>query len=108
MKNASNARAAGLYEISYGNVKEALRSKNKEELLALLDELSERYAVVKQFMLERFLLESGNARKLVNSLLAEICKVTSKPAWSQGWEDEYYLPDYSHLEEQFAELAKKG
>ncbi|MDR1133869.1 MAG: hypothetical protein LBL05_06865, partial [Synergistaceae bacterium] len=39
---------------------------------------------------------------------AEICKVTSKPAWSQGWEDEYYLPDYSHLEEQFAELAKKG
>ncbi|MDR3165955.1 MAG: hypothetical protein LBU13_10310 [Synergistaceae bacterium] len=96
------------YKISYDDVEEALQSKNKEELLDLITELAGHYTAVKQFILEKYLLDSGSARKLVDSLLDEIHDVTSEHAWSRSWDDVCYLPDYSHLEEQFGELAKKG
>ncbi|MDR1579164.1 MAG: hypothetical protein LBS35_02305 [Synergistaceae bacterium] len=108
MKDTSRTLGAGDGDVSHGSVKDALQSKSKEELLTLLSELSERYGNVRQFILERSLLDSGNTRKLVKSLLDEIRDVTSEPAWSRSWEDRCDLPDYSHLEEQFAELAKKG
>ena len=108
MKNAAKRHGAGRDKISCDNVEKALRSKSKEELLDLVSELSGRYADARQFILERYLLDSGGTRKLVNSLLDEIHDLTSEHAWSRSWDDVYHLPDYSHLEEQFAELAKKG
>ena len=45
---------------------------------------------------------------MVYSLLSEIHNLTSEHAWSRSWDDVRHLPDYSHVEEQFAELAKKG
>ena len=67
MKNAAKRYGAGRDKISCDNVEKALRSKSKEELLDLVSELSGRYADARQFILERYLLDSGDTRKLVNT-----------------------------------------
>jgi uncharacterized Zn finger protein len=92
----------------YGEVKKTLQLKNKKELIDLLVELSERYPDVERFILERSPLDSGKTRKFVASLRSEIHNLTSEPVWSRHWSNECHLPDYSHLQQMFEDLAEGG
>ncbi|MDR1622808.1 MAG: hypothetical protein LBS00_10580 [Synergistaceae bacterium] len=90
-------------------VRDFLQSKNEEELRELVAELAQRYLDVSRFLRERALLESGNANKLISSLRSEIRSITEGPVggWDR-WEGSVDMPDYSHVEEQFEQLARQG
>ena len=101
---ANNEESDAYYE----TVKQKLRGKGKKELLELLAEVAEYNWDVGRFILERAMMDSGDMEKLVESLLAEIRSVTSEPAWGSEWSGEGHIPDYSHLQQQFASLEKRG
>ena len=101
---ANNEESDAYYE----TVKQKLRGKSKKELLELLAEVAEYNWDVGRFILERAMMDSGDMEKLVESLLAEIRSVTSEPAWGSEWSGEGHIPDYSHLQQQFASLEKRG
>jgi uncharacterized Zn finger protein len=92
----------------YEEVKEKLQGKSKKELLELLAEAAENDWSAGRFILGRAMMNSGDMKNLVKSLLDEIRSVTSKPAWSREWSDKSYLPDYSHLYQRFAALKKRA
>jgi len=89
-------------------VEKILEKKTKKDLLALLIELSDHYADVFRFIIESEQLDSGQPDKLVRSLSAEIRTLTAEPVWYDGWRDQGNLPDFSHIEEQLGELARRG
>jgi uncharacterized Zn finger protein len=86
-----------------------LQSQNEEELRELVAELAQRYSDVSRFLRERALLESGNAGKMISSLRREILSITEEPVggWDR-WRDDNDIPDYSHVQEQFEQLARQG
>ncbi|MDR2178666.1 MAG: hypothetical protein LBP21_00020 [Synergistaceae bacterium] len=92
----------------YDEVKKKLKGRSQEELLELLAEVAEDNWKAGYFILERAMLDSGNIKKFVKSLVAEIRRLASEPVWSRRWQDGARLPDYSHLKQQFLLLEKRG
>ncbi|MDR1966571.1 MAG: hypothetical protein LBQ36_07655 [Synergistaceae bacterium] len=85
-----------------------LEKKTHSELIELLLRMAGIYPDVKRFIRENEAIASGKTNALVDSLRREIVKVASQPAWSNHWNDERNLPDYSHLKESFESLLANG
>jgi uncharacterized Zn finger protein len=85
-----------------------LDNRNRDELLHLLIDLSDRFPDVRQHIIESEQLASGQADKLVRALRSEIRNLTAEPAWYNHWNGEGNLPDYTHLEEKLRALANQG
>lgn len=81
---------------------------DKEELVALLMDLSGRYPEIERGMLEKEQLATGRVDKVVSSLRREIRNISAEPAWHNPWKDEGNLPDYSHVREQLQALLTNG
>jgi len=81
---------------------------DREELVALLIDLSGRYPEIERGLLEKEQLATGRVDKIVRSLRREIREVTAEPAWRNHWNDEGNLPDYSHVREQLQTLLESG
>ncbi|WP_054692695.1 hypothetical protein [Geotalea toluenoxydans] len=81
---------------------------DKEELVALLMDLSGRYPEIERGMLEKEQLATGRVDKVVSSLRREIRNITAEPAWHSHWEDEGNLPDYTHVRKQLQALLTNG
>jgi uncharacterized Zn finger protein len=91
-----------------GALRKIFEKMNKDNLVALLVELSGRFPEFERELLEKEQLATGQVDPLVNSLLREIRSLTSEPVWSDHWKGEGSFPDYSHLLEQFRALLGKG
>jgi uncharacterized Zn finger protein len=89
-------------------VQTILQKKKKSELLAMLVDYAGRFPEVRQNILETDQLQSGDIKKLVHSLAAEIDEVTQEDAYYNSWRDEGSLPDYSHIQQQLAALLSMG
>lgn len=89
-------------------VEKILGQKNRDDLLQLLIELSERFPEVKRHIVETEQIASGQVDRLVRALQREIRELTAEPAWYNAWKDEGSLPDYTHLEEKLRALADQG
>ena len=85
-----------------------LDGKSREELLELLFTLATDYPEVARVLLETEQLRRGQVDPLVRSLRREIKKLTREPAWSNHWNDEGSIPDYSHVRQQFKTLLAAG
>lgn len=72
-----------------GALREILEKMNKEDLVALLVELSGKFPEIEREMLEKEQLATGQVASLVNSLLREIRALTSEPVWSDHWGGEF-------------------
>ena len=81
---------------------------DREELVALLMDLSGRYPEIERGMLEKEQLATGRVDKVVSSLRREIRNITAEPAWHNSWKGEGNLPDYSHVREQLQALLTSG
>lgn len=89
-------------------VENILGGRDRDELLQLLLDLTERFPQVGRYILENEQLASGQVDKLVRALQREIRELTAEPVWYNYWKDEGNLPDYTHLEEQLRALADQG
>ena len=89
-------------------VKPILQKKKKAELLAMLVDFARRFPEVRRDILETDQLQSGDIKKLICSLAAEIDEVTQEDAYYDHWRDEGSLPDYDHIRQQLSALLTKG
>ena len=87
---------------------EFLEQQTKPELLALLKDLAQRYPDVRQFLHDRHNLSVGAVPKLVKAVRAEIAALSEEPGWSNHWNDEGSIPDYSRVRDGLEALLAQG
>jgi len=91
-----------------GALPEFLERQTKPELLALLKDLAQRYPDVRQFLQDRHNLSVGAVPKLVKAVRAEIAALSEEPGWSNHWNDEGSIPDYSRVRDRLEALLAQG
>ncbi len=89
-------------------VRKVLEGMDKEDLVALIVDLTARYPEIERGILEKEQLATGRVEKVVSSLRREIRNLTAESAWYNPWKGEGNLPDYSHVREQLQALLDKG
>lgn len=91
-----------------GALPEFLEQQTKPQLLALLKDMAQRYPDVRQTLQDRHNLSVGAVPKLVNALRAEIAALSEEPGWSNHWNNEGSIPDYSRVRDRLEALLAKG
>jgi uncharacterized Zn finger protein len=87
---------------------EFLVQQTKPQLLALFKDLAQRYPDVRQFLQDRHNLSVGAVPKLVKALRAEIAALSEEPGWSNHWNNEGSIPDYSRVRDRLEALLAQG
>ena len=87
---------------------EFLDPQTKPELLALLKDVAQRYPDVRQFLQDRHNLSVGAVPKLVKAVRAEIAALSEEPGWSNHWNDEGSIPNYSRVRDRLEALLAQG
>lgn len=85
-----------------------LEQQTQPQLLALLNDLGQRYPDVRQFIQDRHNLSVGAVPKLVKSLRAEIAALGQEPGWRNYWSGEGSIPDYSRVRNRLEALLAQG
>ncbi|MBI4641010.1 MAG: SWIM zinc finger domain-containing protein [Candidatus Tectomicrobia bacterium] len=85
-----------------------LEQQTKAQLIALLEEMAARYSVVREALQDRRDLTIGTAAELVNAVRQEIEELSAEPDWSDDWDDEGSIPDYSGVRDRLETLLAKG
>ena len=85
-----------------------LEQQTQSQLLALLKDLGQRYADVRQFIQDRHNLSAGAVPKLVKSLRAEIADLSQESGWRNQWSGEGSIPDYSRVRGRLQALLAQG
>jgi uncharacterized Zn finger protein len=91
-----------------GALPEFLEQQTKPQLLALLKDLAQRYPDARQFLQDRHNLSVGAVPKLVKAVRAEIAALSEEPGWSNHWNDEGSIPDYSRVRDRLEALLAQG
>ncbi len=90
------------------NLKGFLEEQTKEQLITLLEDLSERYPSVRKDLQGRQNLSKGSVKRVVNAVRKEIHELSSRQAWINHWNNEGYVPDYSRVKNQLESLLANG
>lgn len=77
-------------------------------LLEFVKELAADFPDVRQRILDRAELVSGDVAKLIASTRREIDKVSAEPGWTRHWSNERHIPDYSRVQERLETLLTGG
>ena len=85
-----------------------LEQHNKEQLIALIEELAEKHSIIREALQDRYDLSKGSVRKIVSAVRKEIHELSSEPAWSNHWSGEGHIPDYSKVRDRMNALLKQG
>ena len=85
-----------------------LEQQNKEQLIALIEELAGKHSIICEALQDRYDLSKGSIKKMVNALRKEILELSSEPAWSNHWRGESHIPDYSKVKDRMNALFKQG
>jgi uncharacterized Zn finger protein len=85
-----------------------LEQQNKEQLVALIEELAGKHSIIHEALQDRYDLSKGSVRKIVNAARKEIHELSSEPAWSSHWRGESHIPDYSKVKDRMNALFKQG
>jgi len=89
-------------------LKAFLKDQTKEQLISLLEEIAGKHSVVREDLQDRLDLSKGSVKKLVTAVRKEIHELSSEPAWSNHWNDEGHIPDYSRVKDRLESLLAKG
>lgn len=95
-------------KVAAGSLPEFLAQQTKPELLALLKDLAQRYSDVRQSLQDRHNLSVGAVPKLVKAVRVEIAALSEEPGWSNHWNDEGSIPDYSRVRDRLEALLAQG
>jgi len=85
-----------------------LERQNKEQLIALIEELAGKHSIIREALQDRYDLSKGSIKKMVNAVRREIHELSSEPAWSNHWRGEGHIPDYSKVKDRMNALLKQG
>lgn len=85
-----------------------LEDQTKDQLIAMIKDLSERYPNVHEDLLDRQNLSKGSVSRIVSAVRKEIHELSSEPGWSSHWNHEGYTPDYSRVKGRLKSLLAKG
>lgn len=85
-----------------------LSGKTTEQLIVLIEELAQRHPNVLRDLQDQYTLSSGNVEKIVRAVRSEIYELSSEPAWSNHWNNEGHIPDYSHVKDCLETLLDQG
>ena len=90
------------------DLKGFLEGQTKEQLIALLKDLSEKYPSVREDLEDRQSLSKGSVKRVVGAARKEIHELSSEPGWKNHWNNEGYVPDYSRVKNRFESLLANG
>jgi len=90
------------------DLKSFLGEQTKEQLIALIHDLSERYPNVHEDLMDRQSLSKGSVNRIVAAVRKEIHELSSEPGWRNHWNHEGYTPDYSRVKGRLKSLLAKG
>ncbi len=85
-----------------------LEEQSREQLIALLIDLAERYPIVREELQDQQNLLKGSVKKMVTAVRKEILELSSEPGWRNHWNNEGNIPDYSRVKDRLKSLLEKG
>ena len=90
------------------SVRRYLESLAPQALLEFVGELANDFPDVRQRILDRAELQSGDVAKLIANTRREIENVSAEPGWTRHWSNERHIPDYSRVKERLEALMAAG
>jgi len=102
------------YQFATGNKKVKgwlepfLSSKTKIELIDIITKFANRFPQVLQDLGYQSNLAVGAIDQTVKKLRQEIESLTAEPGWSNAWNDESNIPDFSNIAEHMNTLLENG
>ena len=91
-----------------GDLASYLRSLEKAELVELLLETSALHPEIEADLVHRRALSGGDLATIVKRIREEITDASAQEAWSNGWNGEGSLPDYSRVQSGLEHLLGEG
>ena len=85
-----------------------IEAKNREELVALVWSLTERFPELREEFSDRIALGEGNVDRLVTETRKELRLVASEAGWRNSWTGEGQTPDYSRVKHRLERLLELG
>ena len=105
---ASSAGRRGSSESPEKTIDAYLESLSEAALRTFARELAADFAEVRQRILDRAELQTGDIAKLVKSTRRAIEAAASEPGWTAHWSGESSIPDYSRVKERLESLLVAG
>jgi uncharacterized Zn finger protein len=85
-----------------------IEAKNREELVALVWSLTERFPELREEFSDRIALGEGNVDRLVTETQKELRLVASEAGWRNSWTGAGQTPDYSRVKHRLERLLELG
>lgn len=85
-----------------------LEGLTKDGLTKLVVSLAAEHHSIKESLVERMTLATGDVKKLARSIRREIGRLSCEPAWSNHWSGESSIPDYSGVLRKMKSLLSAG
>ncbi len=85
-----------------------LEQQTKAQLVTRLKDLAERYPLVREALQDQSELSKGTVGKMVNAVRKEIRDLGAKPGWTNHWNNEGFIPDYSRVKDRLEALLTRG
>lgn len=85
-----------------------LASLPKEELIGILESLAEGIPAVRQDLSDRQSVATSDATAVYRSLTTDINRISHMDAWSNPWNNESSVPDYSPVRKRMQILLSMG
>ena len=89
-------------------IRQYIRDKSQDELVALVLGLVERFPELREEFQERIALGEGNVQRLVAQARHELESVSSEIGWQNSWSDEGHTPNYSRFRHRLERLSELG
>ena len=89
-------------------IRKHIEAKNREELVALVWSLTERFPELREEFSDRIALGEGNVDRLVTETRKELRLVASEAGWRNSWTGEGQTPDYSRVKHRLERLLELG
>ncbi len=91
-----------------GAVRSYLEQQTRDQLILLMEEIAQRHPAMRQDLEERADLSRGAVTRMVKAVRKEIDALSAEPGWTNSWNDEGYVPDYSGVRDRLETLVAKG
>jgi len=89
-------------------IRKHIEAKNREELVALVWSLTERFPELREEFSDRIALGEGNVDRLVTETRKELRLVASQAGWRNSWTGEGQTPEYSRVKHRLERLLELG
>jgi len=104
----SSGKGKRARQIGDDKIRKHIDAKSREELVALLWSLTERFPELREEFRDRIALGEGNVDRLVMQARKELKSVVSQAGWRNSWTGEGHTPDYSRLKHRLERLLELG